>query len=129
MKQNVVCWFEIPVLDMDRAVKFYEEVFQFKIGVQSFGKELMGWFPVPESHEAPNAGGSLIYNPDYYQPNPNGALLYFASQTDDVNDELSRVEAAGGKVIVNKRQITPEIGYMGAFIDTEGNRIAVHSRN
>lgn len=128
MKQNVVCWFEIPVLDMDRAVKFYEEVFQFKIDVQTFGKELMGWFPFPNDHEAANAGGSLIYNPDYYKPNPNGVLIYFASQTNDVSDELSRVEAAGGKVIVEKRQITEEIGFMGAFIDTEGNRIALHSR-
>ena len=114
---------------MERAVKFYEAVFKFKIDVQKFGKELMGWFPFAKDKEAANAGGSLIYNPTYYKPSTNGALIYFASQTDDVSDELSRVESAGGKVIIEKRIITEEIGYMGAFIDSEGNRIAVHSHN
>lgn len=128
MEQNVVCWFEIPVNDMDRAVAFYEAVFQFKIHVQTFGKELMGWFPGSEDQSAPNAGGSLIYNPEYYKPSPHGVIVYFASRKNDVNDELSRVEAAGGKVIVPKTQINEEIGFMGAFIDTEGNRIALHSR-
>ena len=128
MKTNVGCWFEIPVENMDRAVKFYETVFNFKIDVQNFGVLLMGWFPFAKDKNAPNSGGSLIYNPDHYKPSVNGALIYFASQTDDVNDELSRVENAGGKLIVKKTQITEEIGYMGAFIDSEGNRIAVHSK-
>ena len=128
MKENVGCWFEIPVENMDRAVKFYEVVFNFKIDVQDFGGELMGWFPFAKEKGAANAGGSLIQNLKYYKPSTNGTLIYFASQTDDVNDELSRVEGAGGKLIVEKRLIAPEIGYMGAFIDTEGNRIAVHSK-
>lgn len=129
MDTNLVCWFQIPVNDMDRAVKFYELVFNIKIKVQNFGEELAGWFPVSENKSAPNAGGQLIYNPTYYKPNPNGTLIYFASQTNNVNDELSRIEAAGGKVIVEKMKITEEIGFMGAFIDTEGNRIALHSTN
>ena len=128
MKENVGCWFEIPVENMDRAVNFYETVFNFKIDVQDFGGELMGWFPFAKDKGAANAGGSLIQNLQYYKPSTNGTLIYFASQTDDVNDELSRVEDAGGKLIVEKRLIAPEIGYMGAFIDTEGNRIAVHSK-
>lgn len=129
MKTNVGCWFEIPVENMDRAVEFYEAVFMFKIDIQNFGGELMGWFPFSKEPDATNAGGSLIYNPAYYKPSANGTLIYFASQTDDVSDELNRVEAAGGKVIVKKRLINDDIGYMGAFIDTEGNRIAVHSKN
>lgn len=128
MKSNVVCWFEIPVENMNRAVKFYETVFNFKIDVQTYGMELMGWFPFPKDQLAPNAGGALVYNPEYYKPNPNGTLVYFASQTDDVEDELSRVELAGGKVIMAKTHINEEIGFRGAFIDTEGNRIALHSR-
>ncbi|MDP3313987.1 VOC family protein [Lutibacter sp.] len=127
MKSNIGCWFEIPVENMDRAVKFYETVFNFKINVQNFGELLMGWFPLAEDKNAPNTGGSLIYNPTYYKPGTNGTLIYLASQTNDVSDELGRVEAAGGKVIVSKKIISEEIGYMGAFIDSEGNRIAVHS--
>jgi len=127
MKANMACWFEIPVSDMNRAVNFYETVFNIKITIQNFGDEVMGWFPASEDKTAPNASGSLIYNPKYYKPGTSGVLLYLASQTNDVNDELSRIEKAGGKVIVEKTQITPEIGFMGAFIDTEGNRIALHS--
>ncbi|PHQ56814.1 MAG: glyoxalase [Lutibacter sp.] len=127
MDSNVVCWFEIPVENMQRAVKFYEQVFNFKISVQELGEELMGWFPFSKDKFASNAPGSLIYNPNYYKPSSNGALIYFSSQTNNVTDELSRVEEAGGKVIVEKRLISKEIGFMGAFIDSEGNRIAVHS--
>jgi predicted enzyme related to lactoylglutathione lyase len=129
MKANMACWFEIPVADMDRAVAFYEKVFDIKIEVQTFGEELMGWFPSAKDQAAPNASGSLIYNPKYYTPGTHGVLIYLASQQDDVTVELGRVAEAGGKVILEKKQITEEIGYMGAFIDTEGNRIALHSRN
>ena len=129
MIKNVGCWFEIPVSDMNRAVAFYESVFNFKIEVRNFGEELMGWFPFAKDPNAANCGGSLIYNPKHYNPSPHGILIYLASQTDDVNDELSRVAEAGGKIIVPKKLITEEIGYMGAFIDTEGNRISVHSKN
>lgn len=53
-------------------------------------------------------------------------MIYFIS--DDVQNELDRIERAGGKIYQTKTQISPEHGYMGAFIDTEGNRIALHSR-
>jgi predicted enzyme related to lactoylglutathione lyase len=89
----------------------------------------MGWFPASEDKEAAGASGSLIYNPKHYNTGTNGVLIYLSSQVNDVSVELSRVAAAGGKPIVEKMQITEEIGYMAAFIDTEGNRIAIHSKN
>lgn len=124
MELNVVSWFEIPVLDMERAKTFYNTVFNIEIQVQDFAGTLMGWFPFAE--EKPGASGSLILN-NAYQPSENkGVLVYFAS--DDVNNEINRVETAGGKVIQPKTQISPEVGYMALFIDSEGNRIALHSR-
>jgi predicted enzyme related to lactoylglutathione lyase len=129
MKSNIGCWFEIPVDNMERAVKFYETVFNFKIQVQKFGEDQMGWFPFAKEKNATNAGGALKYCPEYYKTGTNGTLIYLASQSNNIDIELSRVEKAGGKVIVMKRLISDEIGYMGAFIDSEGNRIAVHSHN
>ncbi|WP_298370444.1 VOC family protein [uncultured Lutibacter sp.] len=129
MKSNMLCWFEIPVKDMNRAVKFYQEVFNIKIDVQEFCGTQMGWFPFAKDKDAAGASGSLIYNPKHYNAGTNGVLIYLSSQENDVNVELGRVEAAGGKPIVEKMQITEEIGYMAAFIDTEGNRIAIHSKN
>ncbi|TAI49128.1 VOC family protein [Flagellimonas allohymeniacidonis] len=125
MKSNMVGWFEIPVEDMDRAKKFYDAIFEINIQVQDFGGVLMGWFPWAEGK--PGAAGSLIHEKNFYRPsNKDGILIYFSSE--DVQNELDRVEASGGKILKPKTQISPEVGYSGLFLDTEGNRIALHSR-
>lgn len=124
MEHNMVGWFEIPVNDMDRAKKFYESVFKVEIQVVDFGGLLMGWFP--DRGQVQGAQGTLIKQKSYV-PSQEGTLVYFIST--DVQNELDRVEAAGGKIYQPKTQISPEHGYMGVFIDSEGNRVALHSRN
>ena len=126
MDMNMVGWFEIPVLDMKRAKTFYEIVFSVKIQVEQFGDTLMGWFPFPKDPEAKGAGGSLVQNPELFKPSVEGTLVYFSSL--EINDELSRLENAGGVLLQEKTLISEEIGYMAMFIDTEGNRIALYSR-
>ena len=118
-------WFEIPVSDMYRAKRFYETVFQIEIQVQQFGKTLMGWFPNPGDPEARGASGSLVENKDFYKPSADGVLIYLS--TVEISAEMSRVEESGGKVLQEKTQISPEVGYMSLFLDSEGNRIALHS--
>ncbi|TMU56877.1 VOC family protein [Flagellimonas algicola] len=125
MEQNIVGWFEVPVTNMDRAKAFYDQVFQIDIQVQDFGGTLMGWFPWAEGK--PGANGSLIQHESYKPSSTDGVLIYFSSV--DVQHELDRVEAAGGKIQRGKTQISPEVGYMGVFVDSEGNRVALHSRN
>ncbi|WP_243396961.1 VOC family protein [Flagellimonas pacifica] len=120
----MVSWFEIPVSDMNRAKAFYDTVFQIEIQVQNFEGTLMGWFPWAEGK--PGANGSLIQHESYKPSGTEGVLIYFASS--DVQNEMDRVEAAGGKILKPKTQISPEVGYMGLFLDSEGNRIALHSR-
>lgn len=122
MKHNMVGWFEIPVHDMDRAKTFYESVFKVELAIHDFGGVLMGWFPFEE--KKPGATGTLIKEKRYV-PSQEGTLVYFVS--DDVQNELDRIESSGGKIIQQKTQISPEHGYMAVFIDTEGNRIALHS--
>jgi len=124
MEYNMVGWFEIPVSDMDRAQKFYETVFNVDIKTVDFGGLLMGWFP--DRGEVPGAQGTLIKQ-ESYVPSQEGTLIYFISE--NVQNELDRVEGAGGKIYQPKTQISPEHGYMGLFIDTEGNRVALHSKN
>ncbi|WP_053992334.1 VOC family protein [Mangrovimonas sp. TPBH4] len=123
MAHNMVGWFEIPVSDMARAKAFYETVFQVEISLHDFGGLLMGWFP--DRGEVPGAQGTLIKQ-DSYIPSQEGTLIYFISE--NVQNELDRIEAAGGQIYQPKTQISPEHGYMAAFIDSEGNRIALHSR-
>jgi predicted enzyme related to lactoylglutathione lyase len=123
---NVVGWFEIPVNDMERAIKFYETVFEYKLSRHQMGSADMAWFPMVE--EGIGAAGSLIYYSEVYTPSAEGTLVYFTAFSGDLALELSRIENAGGKVLQEKTLISEEIGYMGLFLDTEGNRIAIHSR-
>ncbi|WP_104734064.1 VOC family protein [Hanstruepera ponticola] len=122
MKHNMVGWFEIPVDDMNRAKAFYETVFKVDIQVVDFGGILMGWFP--DRGQVTGAQGTLIKQESYI-PSQEGTLVYFIS--DNVQNELDRVEGAGGKIYQPKTQISPEHGYMAVFLDTEGNRVALHS--
>lgn len=126
MESNMVGWFEIPVLDMDRAKKFYEAIFDIKIQVQEFNQLLMGWFPFAENKMG--ATGSLVKHATAYQPSEiKGPLLYFSCK--DVDYNLGKIEDAGGSITQKKTLISDDVGYMAVFIDTEGNRIALHSRS
>lgn len=125
MKQNMIGWFEIPVKDMDRAKKFYEEVFQIEISLHEVNGIKMGWFPWEENK--PGSGGMLIHHPEFYIPNlREGVLIYFNSE--DVQNELERAEALGARILKPKTQISEDHGFMGLFHDSEGNRIALHSQ-
>ncbi len=125
IKHNVVGWVEIPAIDLERAVRFYETVFGFTMDRQAMGMQGMAMFPgVPNTI---GSGAALVKHPEY-KPSRDGVLVYFTAFSGDVATELGRVEKAGGKVVAPKRQITPEIGYMAVFVDSEGNKIALHSR-
>lgn len=129
MKNNIAGWFEIAVADMERAVKFYETVLGVTLQRQQMGPLDMAFFPWIEEEGASGASGALVQHSEFYKPSTDGTLIYFTPPSGDLKNELSRVEAAGGKVIQEKTLITEEIGYMGVFLDTEGNRMAIHSRH
>jgi len=122
MKAVTIAWFEIPVNDMKRATSFYEAVFETTLTPQNFGDVLMAFFPGQDSKNG--APGSLMKY-ESYVPSEEGSLVYFSCE--DVQNELNRVASAGGIIRQEKTQISPEHGYMAVVIDTEGNRIALHS--
>jgi hypothetical protein len=126
MEHNMVGWFEIPVLDMQRAKAFYEAVFEVAVEVHQMGELEMGWFPMADGKKG--AAGSLVRQPDFYHPSATaGVVIYFTCA--DVAASLARVTKSGGTVLQPKKEIGEGYGYMGLFQDTEGNRIALHSRN
>lgn len=126
MTHNVLGWFEIPVRDMDRAIHFYETVLDLKLERNNVGDLEMAWFPWID--DKPGAPGSLVRDEHFYKPSAEGTLLYLTAFSGDLAVELSRVEGAGGVVVMEKKLISEDIGHMGVFLDTEGNRIALHSR-
>ncbi len=125
-KNNVVGWFEVPVTDMKRAMNFYETVFDIKLERNQMGPLDMAWFPWSEG--GMGSSGSLVYHAEMYRPSADGVVVYFTAHSGDLANELSRVEAAGGKALQPKTLINEDIGYMALIVDSEGNRVALNSR-
>ena len=124
--KHAISWFEIPATDIDRAQKFYEAVFNMQMQPMDFQGIKMRMFPLDDPMEG--IGGTLVQEgTGFYKPSATDGPLLYLNGNPDVNIALSRVEAAGGKILAPKTEISPEYGYMAVFIDTEGNRIALHS--
>lgn len=125
LKQNIACWFEIYVNDMERAKKFYAKVLNIELAdapaMEGMPDMQMAFFPWVEN--APNANGALVKMNDM-PAGPGGTMIYF--QCDDCSVEESRVAAAGGKVFQSKFQIG-EHGFCAICSDTEGNTFGLHS--
>ncbi len=120
---NLLVWFEIPAIDINRGAKFYSTVFDYPPMQQmDFGGFKMAFFP----SDGTGLNGGALCQGTGYKPSEDGALIYLAASP-DLNVALSKVETAGGKVITPKKIITEKYGYMAIFIDSEGNRIALHS--
>lgn len=125
MVKNAINWFEIPVTDFDRAKRFYEQIFDFEMPVMEMGPVKMGML-LYEQNEG--VGGAICYGEGYQPAGANGPKIYLNGGS-DLNIVLSRVEAAGGQVIMPKGLISDDIGYMGFFSDSEGNVMALHSQH
>ena len=125
-KRNVVGWFEIPVSDIDRAVKFYNELFGFELEAKGFGDSKMAMFPMDMEADNPGAGGALFLD-KHRKPSSNGTLIYFTSPTGDCANEEKKAEEMGAKVIMKKFEIPEGHGFMIMVEDSEGNNIAIHS--
>ena len=123
--KNAISWFEIPVIDINRAQQFYETIFQIKLNAMDFGAVKMRLFPIDEPLQG--IGGSLIDTGGFHKPSATDGPLIYLNANPDLQIVLDRVEAAGGKIMVAKRDISPEYGSMAVFLDTEGNRIALHN--
>jgi predicted enzyme related to lactoylglutathione lyase len=123
--KDAISWFEIPATDADRAQKFYETIFQIQMVNMDFPGVKMRAFPLDNPMEG--VGGTIIDTGGFHKPSATDGPLIYLNGNPDVQIILDRVEAAGGTISIPKREISPEYGYMAIFMDTEGNRIALHS--
>ncbi len=119
--QNALNWFEIPVTDMARASRFYGALFDTTLTPSTMCDGEMAVLP----YTPPGVGGSLFRHPNL-APSPQGTLVYLNAGA-DLSVMLARAEAAGGSIALPKTLISEEIGYMALFIDSEGNRVGLHS--
>jgi predicted enzyme related to lactoylglutathione lyase len=120
---NVINWFEIYTSDFNRAKQFYTDVFKYKltdVPMSSDRHAQMQYATFPGNEDA---NGALV-KLDVVKPGSGGTLVYFASA--DIDTELNRVEAAGGKILRPKLN-TGGFGFIALIEDTEGNLIGLHS--
>ncbi len=117
---NPVHWFEIATKDLERAKDFYTKVLGLDFQYIEMPDSKMYMFGAPGQ---PGAAGSLVQSKDSI-PSAEGSVVYFSCE--DVASNAALVEAAGGKLIVPKTDIG-EFGFFAQIIDTEGNRIGLHS--
>lgn len=118
---NLISIVEIPVSDFYRAVKFYQTILGVAIEETEMDGVQLGVFL--------NEGGTVsvvLAKGNDYKPTTDGAVLYLNSGN-DLQPILGKIDQNGGQVIVPKTQISPEMGYFALFIDTEGNKLGLHS--
>jgi len=122
---NAISWFEIPTTDINRAQKFYETIFGITMITMDLPNIKMRMFPLDDMMNG--IGGALVDSGGFHKPSLTDGPLIYLNANPDVQNVLDKVEAAGGKIMVPKTEISPEYGNMAVFIDTEGNRMALHS--
>lgn len=123
--KSAISWFEIPATQLDRAAAFYETLFEVKLTVMDMPNLKMRAFPVADMMN--DISGAIVYNEEFYKPSDSSGVLIYLNGNPDVQHILDKVEAAGGKIFLPKTEISPEYGHMAIIIDTEGNRIGIHS--
>lgn len=125
MSANTLCWTDIPVIDLDRAVKFYSAVLGEEVSKMSEQGFEYGLLP----HEEQNASGCLCVGSDSARsenkPSQNGPLVYLSVEG-RLDDAVKAVKANAGKILQERHQIGPH-GFRAVIVDSEGNRIALHS--
>ncbi len=122
--KNAISWFEIPATDLARATKFYETIFGIQLIAMDMPNIKMRMFPLEDMN---GVGGAICDSGGFHKPSVTDGPMIYLNGNPDVQTIMDKVEAAGGSIMVPKTEISPEYGYMGVFIDTEGNRIGLHS--
>ena len=117
--EHALNWFEIPVTEMGRAQRFYGEILGREIVRVDSGGSKVGLLPSDGG-----VGGALVQT-NGYTPSETGSLVYLKCGN-DLAPALARVEPAGGKVLLPKTEIGPH-GFCAQFLDSEGNRVGLHS--
>ena len=118
---NVAVWFEIPAANFDRAVGFYEKVFGTSLIREKMGGAELAVFPHAEA-----ATSGCVIKGEGYKPAGDGCVVYLESKV-DLEVRLANVVKAGGKVALPKTALPPGMGFFAHFVDSEGNRVGLHS--
>lgn len=118
--KHLINWVEIPTTSIARAKQFYSRILG---GIHFHDLDMDGTkYAVFPSEDNFNTGA--LVEGDYYKPSSEGITVYFDGGN-DMDNILKHVEEAGGEIIMPKTFTGKEAGYVGMFVDSEGNRIGL----
>jgi len=113
--------FEIPATDLSRAVHFYESILDIHIEKMEMPGMEMGIFPYENQ-----AVTGVIIKAEGYTPSAEGITIYL-NGGNNLQNILDKAEQNGGRILLPKTAHAGESGYFALFIDSEGNKIGLHS--
>lgn len=123
---HAVSWFEIPVIDMDRAQKFYEVTLGKTLRREMFPMAdkiyPLAIFPAVDG----GATGCLMSGHDTLASSTQGSLVYLACGA-SLDAAVARAIKAGGVVLKAKTALPPGMGFFAHLQDLDGNRVALHA--
>ena len=122
--QTQVNWFEIATKDLQRATRFYESVFATTLRQETISEGM----PMAIFMRDNGQSCGCLTGGDWIEPSTQGTLVYLDAGP-SIQAVLDRVEAAGGKIAMDRTELPRDIGYIAHFIDSEGNRVALHAMN
>jgi predicted enzyme related to lactoylglutathione lyase len=123
---NVITWFEIPVVDIERAKKFYETILDIVMVIRNDGNDQGVFFPYnPQVIQATSGRVTgVLSKSERNSPSAKGTVVYI-NASPSIQDVLDRIEKAGGKIIAPKTLIPA--GFIAIIIDSEGNKVGLHA--
>jgi predicted enzyme related to lactoylglutathione lyase len=120
--ENLGSYFEIPVADLDRAIKFYQTAFDVEFFRDTIHENEMAFFPL---HKGSSGITGALAKGKVYKPSTNGTLIYLNSK--DIDETLKKILTLGGETLFPKTEV-PNYGWVAEFKDCEGNRIALFQK-
>ncbi len=114
---NRIVWFDMPAVDLERAMQFYAAVLDV---------EMTEKFPgVGVISASDGAVSGCVYKTEEIEPSEHGALLYF-NVNGRLDDAVAAAEQFGG-IVKQAPHPIGEFGHRALVLDSERNRIALHS--
>ncbi len=125
---NVLTFFEIPVMDIDRSKKFYETILDIEMVNRLDGNDEAVFFPFNPNVVQATSGRvtGVLSKTERNSPSSNGTVVYI-NASPDIQIVLDKVEQTGGKILVPKTKIPA--GFIAIIIDSEGNKIGLHAEH